>query len=185
METNIGVTAIDAGTKAEAIEIGIARIVGDGKPQLCYHKLFRPIRLIDAEAQAKHGINKAMLKPCKQFSAKDADRINRLLRNSGGCFAHNAAFDRAVLEHQFDLVGRAFLPWQKLQCTQEMAREKGLPQSLECLQRRLCGAGRRRKHRANWDALDLALVYKKLRMSAMQQDYFDLNPSGDVKDIIN
>ena len=82
----------------------------------------------DYEAEEIHGLSylfDLMDKP--RFSKMDADEINELLKGSRGCYAHNAAFDREVLEREFANVERPFIPWQKLECTQQMSRERKLP----------------------------------------------------------
>ena len=57
------------------------------------------------------------------------------------------------------MVGETFLPFKKLQCIQILARELGLPQKLGELYEKLFAKRRPMKHRADQDALDLALVH--------------------------
>ena len=159
VETNMGVTRINAGGKPEAVSIGIAQVIGDQPVELVYYKEFKPWWPVDREAHNVHGLGNVYLVDKERFSADDAEEITQLLKDCKGCFAHNAQFDRAVLEHQFDLVGETFFPFKKLQCIQILARELGLPQKLGELYEKLFAKRRPMKHRADQDALDLALVH--------------------------
>ena len=97
--------------------IGIARIIGNGNPEIYFYKEFKPKIPVDAEAVSIHSLCNEYLSGKSAFSEQDAIDINMILENCRGCFAHNSKFDRDVLNHQFELVNCSFLPFQQLQCT--------------------------------------------------------------------
>ena len=66
---------------------------------------------VDAEAYQIHKLGNDYLSSKRRFTKEDAININDLLENCKAVYAHNAEFDRNVLDHQFSLVDRRFLPW--------------------------------------------------------------------------
>ena len=106
------------GFEAEAVSIGIAKIVGSSKPIASFYREFKPIQPVDAEAFAHHDLSNQKLSKMSQFQIKDAMEINEILQNCKACFAHNSSFDKQVLDNMYRFVGMSFLPFMKLQCTQ-------------------------------------------------------------------
>mgnify|MGYP001369526193 CR=1 FL=1 len=98
----------------EAVAIGIAKFNENGFPEVCYYKEFKPCFWVDLEALSVHGLSNQYLVDKDRFKVEDAQEINDLLEGCKACFAHNAAFDRMVLDHEFHLVGKVFLPRQNM-----------------------------------------------------------------------
>ena len=76
VETNIGVTKINAGGKPEAVSIGIARVIGDQPAELVYYKEFRPWWPVDREAHNVHGLGNVNLADKDRFCLSDAHEIH-------------------------------------------------------------------------------------------------------------
>ena len=163
VETNIGRQNINAGYPAEAVSIGIAKINDLDKEEGVYYKEFRPRVWVDAEALGIHGLSTEYLSQMQPFTRQDANQINSILRDCHDCWAHNAPFDKEVLDRAFDIVGKVFFPFRNLGCTQAVARQHELPQKLDDLYRHFFGCDREQPHRADDDAIDLVHVYKAMK----------------------
>ena len=66
-------------------------------------------------------------------------------------------------------MNRVFLAWQNLQCTQLMARDRGLPQKLDRLYEHYFKSKRAKIHNAAEDAHDLALIYQRMIKDTQNQ----------------
>ena len=163
VETNIGRQNINAGYPAEAVSIGIAKIDDLDKEEVVYYKEFRPTVWVDAEALGIHGMSTEYLSQMPPFTRQDANKINSILRDCDDCWAHNAPFDKEVLDRAFDSVKKVFYPFRNLGCTQAVARQHGLPQKLDELYRHFFKCDRELPHRADDDAIDLAHIYKAMK----------------------
>ena len=68
VETNIGLKSINAGSKAEIVSIGIAKVPPNERPKVCFYKEFKPIRPVDEEAFGIHGLSNEYLNNKPVFS---------------------------------------------------------------------------------------------------------------------
>ena len=116
-----------------------------------------------AEALGIHGMSTEYLSQRQPFTVQDANQINTILRDCNDCWAHNAPFDKEVLDRAFDLVGKVFFPFRNLACTQAVAKQHGLPQKLDDLYRHFFRCDREQPHRADDDAIDLAHIFKAMK----------------------
>ena len=117
VETNISAKRIDNDEDGEAVSIGIARLNEHGQVEKVYYKEFKPKVTVDLEAYRTHRLSNNYLRLKDGFSAGDADEINDYLKDSKDCCAHNAKFDKDVLQYQFDLAKCPFFPSRNLTCT--------------------------------------------------------------------
>jgi DNA polymerase-3 subunit epsilon len=131
-----------------------------------FHRYVNPERDSDPEAERVHGLSRAFLSDKPLFA--DPTVVGELLAFIGDAplIAHNAAFDRAFVDHELDRAGlppMASARWiDSLAIAQQ--RYPGMYNSLDALCKRFrISLAEREKHGALVDARLLASVYLELR----------------------
>lgn len=150
------------------IELG-ATVVDDGMPtREEFHELLNPDRDIDEAASAVHGFTWLDLTDKPRFSAI-ADQFVRFVQNRQ-VFMHNAPFDVAFIDSEFERADRPERMADICQVTDTMVLAKQLHRSGQVNLNSLCnkyGVDRtdREQHGALLDSRLLAEVYLRMRES--------------------
>ena len=90
VETNISAKRIDNDEDGEAVSIGIARLDEHGHVEKVYYKEFKPKEMVDMDAFRIHRLSNQKLRHKMEFSARDAEEINDILKDCNDCCAHYA-----------------------------------------------------------------------------------------------
>jgi DNA polymerase-3 subunit epsilon len=145
------------------IEVAALELLNDLPTGRQYHALIHPQRDIPDDATRIHGFTLADLegKPCF------AEIVDDLLDFFGDAqlIAHNAPFDFAFLDTEFERVGRPCLAAARMIDTLALAKTRfpGMPNSLDALCRRFAiDLSARTTHNALLDCRLLANVYVEL-----------------------
>jgi DNA polymerase-3 subunit epsilon len=170
-------TGLDPKEGHRIVEIGCVELLNHVPTGRVYHQYLDPERDMPAEAEAIHGLSRAFLSDKPRF-AEVAEAFARFLGDAT-LVIHNASFDMAFLNAEFERHGMAVLPMRRALDTVALARRKhpGASASLDALCRRygVDNSGRE-KHGALLDAELLAEVY--LELIGGRQPDFALARSG-------
>ncbi|AJC50468.1 DNA polymerase III subunit epsilon [Coxiella endosymbiont of Amblyomma americanum] len=171
---DVETTGLDLDKGHRIIEIGCLEMINRRLTGRSLHFYVNPNRSIEREAFAVHGITENFLANKPAF--KDiVDEIIMLLKGSE-LIIHNASFDVAFLNYEFQLTGRSFkkvIDYCQILDTLTIAQQKhpGQHNSLDALCRRYCvDNSNRHRHGALLDAELLARVY--LLMTSGQNQLF-------------
>lgn len=131
-----------------------------------FHSYVDPERDMPADAQRVHGLSTEFLRGKPRFA--QAEVVDAFLRFVGDAVivAHNAAFDRAFVNHELKLCGREPVAEPRWIDTLALARTRfpGMPNSLDALCKRFkISLAERDLHGALIDARLLASVYLELK----------------------
>jgi DNA polymerase-3 subunit epsilon len=131
-----------------------------------FHAYVDPERDMPVEAQRVHGLSAEFLRGKPKFGeAHIVDAFLEFVADSP-LIAHNAAFDRAFINHELGLCGRGGLPDPRWIDTLAMAKTRfpGMPNSLDALCKRFkISLAERNLHGALIDTNLLAAVYLELK----------------------
>jgi len=156
-------TGLDPYQGHRIVEIGCVELVNRIPSGATYHAYINPERDMPAEAEAVHGLTVGFLADKPLF----ADVVDEFMRFLGDAtlVIHNAGFDLAFLNAEFDRVKRPPFPRDRAVDTLTLARRRhpGGPNKLDDLCARYgIDNSRRTKHGALLDAELLAEVYAEL-----------------------
>ncbi len=156
-------TGLDPRSGDRLIEIGCIELFNRIPTGREFHRYINPERAVPAEAEAVHGLSTAFLMDKPLFAAV----ADELLSFLGGDFLiiHNAAFDVAFLNAEFERLGRPAITMGRVVDTLQLARRKhpAGPNSLDALCKRYgIDNSMRTKHGALMDSALLAEVYIEL-----------------------
>ncbi|MCC6949351.1 MAG: DNA polymerase III subunit epsilon [Bradyrhizobiaceae bacterium] len=156
-------TGLDPYQGHRIVEIGCVEIVNRIPSGAIYHAYVNPERDMPAEAEAVHGLTAAFLADKPLF----ADVVDDFVSFVGDAtlVIHNAGFDLAFLNAEFDRIKRPAFPRERAVDTLTLARRRhpGGPNRLDDLCARYgIDNSRRTKHGALLDAELLAEVYAEL-----------------------
>ena len=159
-------TGLDPRAGHRIVEIACVELHDYSPTGRWFHAYVDPERRMDADAQRVHGLTDAFLAGKPRFGEPAVLHAMVDFIADAPLVAHNAAFDRAFLEHEFALAdhqaifGRVWIDTLAL----AQARFPGAPNSLDALCRRFrLSLAEREKHGALIDARLLAQVYLELR----------------------
>jgi DNA polymerase-3 subunit epsilon len=156
-------TGLDPFQGHRVIEVGCVEIVNRIPTGQSFHRYVNPEREVPPEAVAIHGLSTEFLKD-KPFFAEIAEELAAFIGDAP-LVAHNALFDLAFLNAEFERAGKLLVQRERMVDTLLLARRKypGAPNRLDDLCIR-CGVdnSRRTKHGALLDAELLADVYLDL-----------------------
>lgn len=145
------------------VEIGCVEMYNRVETGRHFHAYFNPDRSMPSDAEAVHGLTNLFLSDKPRF----IERVDELLDflEDSPLVAHNASFDFAFLNFEFERCGKAGLSLDRMVDTLALARTRhpGAKHSLDALCMRF-GVDRshRVKHGALLDAQLLAQVYVEL-----------------------
>jgi DNA polymerase-3 subunit epsilon len=162
-------TGLDPAEGHRVVEIGAVELENLLPTGRTYHQYINPERAMPRDAELVHGLNDAFLRD-KPVFAQIAPAFLDFI-GEARLVIHNAAFDMAMLNAEFALIGRAALPASRAVDTLEIARNRfpGAQASLDALCRRFgVDNSGREKHGALLDSELLAEVYLEL-MGGRQQ----------------
>ena len=156
-------TGLDPLQGDRLVEIGCIELVNRFPTGRTFHSYFNPDRDMPESAREIHGLSIDFLKDKPRF----AERVEELVDFLGDAqlVAHNAMFDLAFLNAEFERAGRIVLGRDRIIDTLLLARRKhaGAPNRLDDLcVRYAIDNSRRTKHGALLDAELLAEVYIEL-----------------------
>lgn len=147
------------------VEIGCVEILNGVITGREFHSYINPKRSVDPKAVAVHGLTDAFLSDKPVFKDVAATFLD-FIRGADLIVIHNAAFDIAFLDQEFDYLEGYQKPKGvfRVEDTLELAREvfPGEANRLEDLCRRFSLNGRAGLHDALSDARMLAEVYIRL-----------------------
>lgn len=157
-------TGFDPKTGDRMIEVGCIEIEDLLPTGRMFHRLINPERLIPADAIRVHGITDDKVRDAPKF----ADIVDDLIAFIGDApmIAHNAAFDRNFIDHEFGRCGRALYEEGRWIDTLKLAQTRfpGMANSLDALCKRYkISLVERSLHGALIDARLLAEVYLELK----------------------
>jgi DNA polymerase-3 subunit epsilon len=156
-------TGLDPFQGHRVVEIGCVELVNRIPSGLTFHRYLNPERDMPAEAHAVHGLSVEFLAD-KPFFADVAQELIEFLGDAP-LVIHNAGFDLAFLNAEFDRAGRAAIARERAVDTLTLARRRHPASSNRlddlCARYRI-DASRRTKHGALLDAELLAEVYAEL-----------------------
>ena len=157
-------TGFDPRQGHRMVEIGCIEIEDLLPTGRTFHRYINPERHIDAEVVRVHGVTNEKVADAPKFR----DLSDELLDFIGDApvVAHNAAFDRAFINFELELCGRAIVPEARWVDTLALALKRfpGMGNSLDALCKRFkISLAERTLHGALIDARLLASVYLELR----------------------
>ena len=156
-------TGLDPKAGDRIVEIGAIELYNHIPTGRSFHRYVNPERSVPSAAVLVHGLEDAFLKD-KPLFASIADELMEFFGDAN-LIAHNASFDVAFLNAEFQRLGRPVLGDDRIIDTLILARRKhpGSPASLDALMARYqIDASRRTLHGALLDAELLAEVYIEL-----------------------
>ena len=156
-------TGLDPYQGHRVVEIGCVELINRIPSGVTWHAYLNPERDMPAEAQAVHGLTREFLAD-KQCFAEIAEELVAFLGDAR-LVIHNAGFDLAFLNAEFERCKRAALARERAIDTLTLARRRhpGGPNKLDDLCVRYgIDHSRRTKHGALLDAELLAEVYAEL-----------------------
>lgn len=148
------------------VEIGCLEIEDFVPTGRHFHVYIDPERDMPPEAEKVHGLSSAFLKGKPKFADPEVVEAFLDFVADAPLVAHNAAFDRAFVNHELSVVNREGLHETRWVDTLELARKRfpGMHNSLDALCRRFkVSLSEREKHGALIDAKLLAAVYLELK----------------------
>ncbi|MCX7931377.1 MAG: DNA polymerase III subunit epsilon [Rhodovarius sp.] len=157
-------TGIDPAEGHRVIEVAAIELVNLLPTGRHFHTLINPERDIPAESTRIHGFTQADVTQAPRF-AEIAGGLLAFLADSP-VVAHNAPFDAAHLNAEFERLSLPPLPPERFVDTLALAKTRfpGLPNSLDALCRRFgIDLSERTTHNALLDVRLLAQVYLELR----------------------
>ena len=157
-------TGFDPRTGDRLIEVGCIEIEDLLPTGRTFHRLVNPERLIPEGAIKVHGITDDKVRDAPKFAEIAGDLMDFI--GDAPVIAHNAAFDRAFIDHECALCGRTLLPETRWIDTLALAQKRfpGMANSLDALCKRFkVSLVERTLHGALIDARLLAEVYLELR----------------------
>lgn len=157
-------TGFDPKTGDRLIEIGCIEIDDLLPTGRTFHRLVNPERLIPPDATRVHGITDDKVRGAPKF-AELADELLDFIGDAP-VIAHNAAFDRAFINHELGLCGRLIVEEVRWIDTLALAQGRfpGMANSLDALCKRFkISLAERTLHGALIDARLLASVYLELK----------------------
>lgn len=131
-----------------------------------FHTYIDPCRDMPIEAERVHGLSAAFLAGKPRFEHPEVVEAFLDFVEDAPIVAHNAAFDRAFINHELGLCSRAELPDHRWVDTLALAKQRfpGMHNSLDALCKRFkISLSEREKHGALIDAKLLAAVYLELK----------------------
>ena len=157
-------TGFDPRTGDRLIEVGCIEIEDLLPTGRTFHRLVNPERLIPEGAIKVHGITDDKVRGAPKF----AEIVSDLMEFIGDApvIAHNAAFDRAFIDHECGLCGWALIHETRWIDTLALAQKRfpGMANSLDALCKRFkVSLVERTLHGALIDARLLAEVYLELK----------------------
>jgi DNA polymerase-3 subunit epsilon len=156
-------TGLDPGLGHRIVEIGCLELVNCIPTGRVWHCYLNPERDMPVEAFDVHGLSSEFLASKPRFDELADDLIGFI--EGAMLVMHNAAFDFAFLNAEFERLSRPLLRWDRIVDTLALARRKhpGSPCSLDALCRRYeVDLAARDKHGALLDCRLLASVYVEL-----------------------
>jgi DNA polymerase III subunit epsilon len=157
-------TGLEPGQGDRVLELAAIEIVNLIPTGREFHRVIDPEREVPEEATRVHGFTAEMLRGKPRFAEILPELLDFLGEDS--IIAHNAPFDFAFLDAEFDRAGASRLDRGRMVDTLMLARQRfpGLPNSLDALCRRygVDNSGRD-KHNALLDVRLLAEVHLHLR----------------------
>ena len=156
-------TGLDPYQGHRIVEIGCVELINRIPTGQTYHVYINPERDMPAEAEAVHGLTQQFLSDKPLFTEVVEDLIAFL--GDAKLVIHNAGFDLAFLNAEFERCKKAFLARERAVDTLTLARRRhpGGPNKLDDLCARYgIDNSRRTKHGALLDAELLAEVYAEL-----------------------
>jgi len=157
-------TGFDPRTGDRLIEVGCIEIEDLLPTGRTFHRLVNPERPIPEGAIKVHGITDDKVRGAPKF----AEIVGELMAfiDDAPVIAHNAAFDRAFIDHECGLCGMTLLPETRWIDTLALAQKRfpGMANSLDALCKRFkVSLVERTLHGALIDARLLAEVYLELK----------------------
>jgi DNA polymerase-3 subunit epsilon len=156
-------TGLDPADGHRIVEIGGVELVNHLPTGRNYHQYINPERPMPHEAERIHGLGDDFLSD-KPVFARIADAFLDFV-GEARLVIHNAAFDMAMLNAEFERLGRERLPMSRAVDTLAIARRRypGAQHSLDALCKRFgVDNSAREKHGALLDSELLAEVYLEL-----------------------
>jgi DNA polymerase-3 subunit epsilon len=156
-------TGLDPATGDRVLEVAAIEVVNLMPTGRSFHRLINPERDVPPEATKVHGFTASMLADKPLFPAILPELLDFL--GNDPVIAHNAPFDFAFLDHEFDRAGVPRIDRARMVDTLEMAKKRfpGLPNSLDALCRRFgIDLSARTTHNALLDVQLLGQVYLEL-----------------------
>ena len=157
-------TGFDPRQGHRMVEIGCIELENLMPTGRTFHKLINPDRIIEAEVVRVHGITNEKVKDAPRF-ADIADELHAFIGDAP-VIAHNAGFDRAFVNFELNLCGRAEVDLDRWIDTLALAQKRfpGMANSLDALCKRFkVSLAERTLHGALIDARLLASVYLELK----------------------
>lgn len=157
-------TGFDPRTGDRMIEVGCIEIEDLLPTGRTFHRLIHPERSIPEDAIRVHGITDEHVRDAPKFAEIVIDLCDFI--GDAPIIAHNAAFDRNFIDHEFGRCGRALFPEDRWIDTLKLAQSRfpGMANSLDALCKRYkISLVERSLHGALIDARLLAEVYLELR----------------------
>jgi DNA polymerase-3 subunit epsilon len=148
------------------VELGCLEIEDFIPTGRSFHIYIDPCRDMPVEAERVHGLSAEFLRGKPRF--EDAEVVDAFLDFVGEApiVAHNAGFDRAFVNWELGVVGRAAIHEDRWVDTLALAKQRfpGMHNSLDALCKRFkISLSEREKHGALIDAKLLAAVYLELK----------------------
>ncbi|HEY8003546.1 MAG TPA: DNA polymerase III subunit epsilon [Phenylobacterium sp.] len=131
-----------------------------------FHTYIDPCRDMPPDAERVHGLSGAFLRGKPKFEHVEVVEAFLEFVGDAPMIAHNAGFDRAFINHELSLCGRAAFGDGRFVDTLALARVRfpGMHNSLDALCKRFkISLSEREKHGALVDAKLLAAVYLELK----------------------
>ena len=156
-------TGLDPAGGHRIVEIGCVELLNCIPTGRVWHHYFNPDRDMPQSAYEVHGLSLQFLSSKPRFGEL-ADDFAEFIEGAM-LVAHNAAFDFAFLNAEFERVQRPLLRWDRIVDTLALARRRhpGSPCSLDALCKRYgVDLSERGKHGALLDCRLLASVYVEL-----------------------
>ena len=157
-------TGFDPKTGDRLIEVGCIEIDDLLPTGRTFHRLVNPERLIPPDAIRVHGITDDKVRGAPKFMEMADDLLEFI--GDAPVIAHNAAFDRAFINHELGLCGRLLVEEVRWIDTLGLAQTRfpGMANSLDALCKRFkISLSERTLHGALIDARLLASVYLELK----------------------
>ena len=144
------------------IEFFALSMNGEGEELGVTHELFNPGMPLDMKTTEITGLTDEDLKKAPSFNAH-ADRIIELIEEHDEVVAHNASYDKNVVDFEMKRLGKKIV-WPALVCTIEATEYmKGHRMNLGSLHEFLFGEPFAGAHRAENDVRATARCFLKLR----------------------
>jgi DNA polymerase III subunit epsilon len=156
-------TGLDPASGHRIVEIGAVELINCIPTGKVWHCHLNPERDMPPQAYEVHGLSIEFLSSKPRFHERADDLIGFI--EGAMLVMHNASFDFAFLNAEFERLARPLLRWDRVVDTLALARRKhpGSPCSLDALCKRYgVDLSERDKHSALLDCRLLASVYVEL-----------------------